>query len=624
MSMAHDLIVDQFRPIVEGEKQLATWYVQGHSDRLGDRLLMFDNTSAPSWEILRFKPALASDPRFEAALRERMEQLSAFRHSVFPQVRQIKQLGREDGLAVASTYAPGARLTEALKKPCSPVFAARLIRLLAPALAALQEYAPGISHGALDADRIVITGDGQLMIREHMVGSAIESLCLSPAELWTDFGILTLRTPPTLDRRHDVTQLALVALSLMAGRRIRPDEYPHKVVELLNEIAEKSSWQSLVIFQPLRQWLERALCLDDRPFDSAKDANDALSELPEEPPRADDYFGSPASSLQPPSNGADTLEDGRGRRGGRSSRFVAPRAFEGAEKGPAQSPPADSSANLETRFQLMRDPVAFVQRYIGGAMPTAAILVALVALGEAVMIGRLLYARAATEAPAPVGAAVLIESPEPGANVLVDDQPVGVTPLQLNVDPRIKSIRVLPPPPPATLDLDQKAVETTGVTEPAQPAATTNDRLADLARLPAAQRRGAFRLSSQVELHVLDGDRVLGSSGDGPIVATAGRHEFEFVNSAIGYRARRAIEVRPGQITSLSVTLPNGTMNINAVPWAAVWIDGNPVGDTPLGNLSISLGEHDIVFRHPQLGERRQKTLVRADGVTRVTVNLQQ
>jgi PEGA domain len=623
MSMAHDLIVDQFRPIVEGEKQLATWYVQGHSDRLGDRLLMFDNTSAPSWEILRFKPALASDSRFETALRERMEQLSTFRHSVFPQVRQIKQLGREDGLAVASTYAPGARLTEALKKPCSPVFAARLIRLLVPALAALQEFAPGISHGALDADRIVITGDGQLMIREHMVGSAIESLGLSAAELWTDFGILTFRTPPTLDRRHDVAQLALVALSLMAGRRIRPDEYPHKVVDLLNEIAEKSSWQSLLIFQPLRNWLERALWLDDRPFDSAKDANDALSEFPEEPPRTDDYFGSPASSLQPPSNGADAVEDGRGRRGGRSPRFVAPRAFEGAEKGPAQSPAADTSANLETRFQLMRDPVAFVQRYIGGAMPTAAIIVALLALGEAVMIGRLLYARAATEAPAPVGAAVLIESPEPGANVLVDDQPVGVTPLQLNVGPRIKSIRVLPPPA-ATLDLDQKVIETTGVAEPAQPAARTNDKLADLARLPAAQRRGAFRLSSPVELHVLDGDRVLGSSGDGPIVATAGRHEFEFVNSAIGYRARRVIEVRPGQITSLSVTLPNGTMNINAVPWAAVWIDGNPVGDTPLGNLSISLGEHDIVFRHPQLGERRERTLVRADGVTRVTVNLQQ
>jgi hypothetical protein len=123
---------------------------------------------------------------------------------------------------------------------------------------------------------------------------------------------------------------------------------------------------------------------------------------------------------------------------------------------------------------------------------------------------------------------------------------------------------------------------------------------------------------------VLDGERVLGSSGDGPIVATAGRHEFEFVNSAIGYRMRRVVEIKAGQITSLSMTVPNGTLNINAVPWASVWIDGNAFGDTPLGNLSIAPGEHDIVFRHPQLGERREKAMVRADRPTRVTVNLQQ
>jgi hypothetical protein len=31
-----------------------------------------------------------------------------------------------------------------------------------------------------------------------------------------------------------------------------------------------------------------------------------------------------------------------------------------------------------------------------------------------------------------------------------------------------------------------------------------------------------------------------------------------------------------------------------------------------------------VVFRHPQLGERRQFAVVRADAVSRVSVNLQQ
>src|SRR5215510_1839862 len=109
MTMAHDLIIDQFPPGDDGDKPLATWYAQGHSDGLGDRLLMFDNTSAPSWEILRFRPLLAQDARFEAAIRERVEQLASFQHPTFPAVRPIAELGQEDGLAVVSTFAPGPR-----------------------------------------------------------------------------------------------------------------------------------------------------------------------------------------------------------------------------------------------------------------------------------------------------------------------------------------------------------------------------------------------------------------------------------------------------------------------------------------------------------------------------------
>jgi hypothetical protein len=53
-----------------------------------------------------------------------------------------------------------------------------------------------------------------------------------------------------------------------------------------------------------------------------------------------------------------------------------------------------------------------------------------------------------------------------------------------------------------------------------------------------------------------------------------------------------------------------------------VWIDGNPFGETPLGNLSITPGEHEILFRHPQFGEHREKVIVRADASTRVAVTM--
>ena len=229
MSTARDLIVDQLPPAGDSGNRLTTWYAPGHSDGLGDRLLMFDNTTAPSWELLRFNPALARDPRFATTLRHRLETLSTFHHPAFPVVRSIKEFGQDEGLAVVSTYVSGLRLSDALKKPRSVEFALHLLRQLMPALAALHEHSEGVVHGAVTLDRIVLTSDGKLTIREHMVGSAIEALELSAAQLWSEFGILTplsrLVCPP-LDTRSDVAQLALVALSLMAGRRIVFDEYP--------------------------------------------------------------------------------------------------------------------------------------------------------------------------------------------------------------------------------------------------------------------------------------------------------------------------------------------------------------------------------------------------------------
>jgi serine/threonine-protein kinase len=65
----------------------------------------------------------------------------------------------------------------------------------------------------------------------------------------------------------------------------------------------------------------------------------------------------------------------------------------------------------------------------------------------------------------------------------------------------------------------------------------------------------------------------------------------------------------------------DGRVSINAVPWAQVSIDGKQIGDTPLGNVTVPVGEHEIVFRHPQLGERRRMILVKSGVLTRVSAN---
>jgi hypothetical protein len=133
------------------------------------------------------------------------------------------------------------------------------------------------------------------------------------------------------------------------------------------------------------------------------------------------------------------------------------------------------------------------------------------------------------------------------------------------------------------------------------------------------QRSGGVRIAAPVELKVLQGDRVLGSSADGPIVATAGTYQLELINTALGINMRRQVTFLAGQITRVDVTIPPGRVSINAQPWAEVSIDSRPVGETPLANLSVAVGEHDVVFRHPELGERRQRITVRADTPARVS-----
>ena len=590
MITAHDLILDQFPPEEGSDKRLTTWYAQGQSDALGDRLLMFDNTNQPSWEILRFKPALAHNPRFEAALRLRVEQLSSFQHEAFPLVRPIKRLGQDDGLAVVSTYSAGASLSEALKKPRTVAFALRLIRQLAPALAALQRHATGMAHGAVTADRIVLSAEGRLVIREHMVGSALESLELPSARLWSEFGVLappTATVAATLDERCDVAQLALVAVSLMAGRRIAYEEYPDGLHALLDEIELRHQGQELR-FQSLRYWLERALRLGNDPFDSAQDAEAALAGLEDDPERSADHG---AVSLPIVPKEVPVTEDSTAPMWA-AARRLPPPVPPPVPPVPTSVPtPVAHAVSAPGRAAAVRDRIARVWRRVPpSAIRWATVVMCVVAIGEAAIIARLLLAR--SNATATAGTKAVI--PATRVEVLpIEPPPASAPPIVVAtataaaaVDPKIQEIRAVAPP-------------------------------------VAPVRTGAFRVSAPIELHVLDGERVIGSSTDGPIIAPAGRHEFEFVNSTIGYRVRQVVDVRVGQITPLVVAVPNGTLNINAQPWAVVWLDGTSIGETPLGNLSVVPGEHEIVFRHPELGERREKTMVRAGVETRVAVNLQ-
>jgi hypothetical protein len=45
------------------------------------------------------------------------------------------------------------------------------------------------------------------------------------------------------------------------------------------------------------------------------------------------------------------------------------------------------------------------------------------------------------------------------------------------------------------------------------------------------------------------------------------------------------------------------------------------MGTTPLGNLSVPAGMHEVVWRHPNFGERRQTVKVSAESPARAGVD---
>src|SRR5436190_20835645 len=103
MNRAHDLLAEPPGRATTSPATNASWYTQGTSDGLGDRLLMFDNTAAASLELLRFRPALANAPGFEHTLLESVQQFSSFKHPSFDKARSVHSLECDVGIDMDST-----------------------------------------------------------------------------------------------------------------------------------------------------------------------------------------------------------------------------------------------------------------------------------------------------------------------------------------------------------------------------------------------------------------------------------------------------------------------------------------------------------------------------------------
>jgi hypothetical protein len=713
------------------------------SDGVGERVVSADGATGELLQILRLRPSITAVPSFEFALRERAARLANFRHAYYARVRRVDRGMPSSGtLAIVSDHIEGTRLSDILrvaheKRLQIDINAALcLIRQLVPAVAVLHENARDVAHGLIAPERLIVTPNARLVIVEHVLGAAIEQLQFGRDRLWQEFRIAMPPSAglPRFDHRADVTGMGLVALALILGRPLGPEEFPHRIPALLNEARERSALgDEQPLSAPLRSWLERALQIDvRRAFASAPEAMTVLEELVAEDsmyvaaPVALETFLSryiaslleaptmpePAPRVEPRVESSPRVEP--------SARVEQPVKTEAPIQTPIIEPQVDAAVAEvhgipappvvvapDITDLLGPDPLPSVEPVAardlkplfdpdapftvdgapepddqGLARPRpwgriAAIAVAVLALAGGGALALNVFGRPAA---APAMGALVVQSNPVGIAVFVDGVDRGRTPARVSLPPgshilelrgrgvpRVIPLNVTPggevsqylefaeapvsgqlavqsEPTGAKVLVDgvargtapltiselapgdhvvelQADGQTARHTVSVRPGSTAS-LMIPIGSASAGPVSGWVAVKAPFSMEIRENGRLLGSTDTDRIMMAAGRHELEIVNAELSYRATRVVQVPPGKVASITVDLPQGVINLNASPWAEVWIDGKRVGETPIGNLAVAIGPHEIVFKHPQFGEKRHAVSVTLGAPVRLSVDM--
>jgi hypothetical protein len=257
------------------------------------------------------------------------------------------------------------------------------------------------------------------------------------------------------------------------------------------------------------------------------------------------------------------------------------------------------------------------------ARRAAVVVLALLAIGQAGYIGARLFLT-----PAPASASILtVDSNPEGAEVFINGERRGLTPfkvelsagthaLELRKDGRTRSIPVVlaagiqasqyvelgsapaPAPTPAPVVPRPAAPPPSEASAAAAAAPTAAATTPPAPVTPTVPTRGMVVIESSLNLRVLRNGEMLGSSEEAVTV-----------------------QVLPGREVTVPVELPQSLLNISATPSARVWVDGREVGNTPIAQLALPVGQHEVRFEHPEHGERRMTVLVRVGATTQAAVD---
>lgn len=192
----------------------------------------------------------------------------------------------------------------------------------------------------------------------------------------------------------------------------------------------------------------------------------------------------------------------------------------------------------------------------------------------------------------PKTAELTVESTPAGAEVLLDGQSYGQTPV---------TIRKLKPGTYRMVLRGDAGTIARRITVKAGEAAVASEAIF----------AGWLAIFSPIPLEIFLDGRFARPNDEGRIMARPGKYQVEMVSEQFKYRVIEPLEVRPGEVTAHTVSLPMGSVHVTAPEGTEIRLEGEVVGRTPLDDLSIAIGTHDITATHPEAGQRRLMVDVR-------------
>ncbi len=257
------------------------------ADGFGRRVVRVSRGDAAPAELLLLDSVLASHPGFTAALRERVAHLHGRRLTSYARVHGLDGDGTS-GLGIISEHVRGWRLADVLDVAESENLTfdigvvMLLLRQLLPTAALLGTQRRDTASGALGPEHLLLTPQARLVLTDYVLGSAIEALGWPGEKLWRTLRVATApgAEGKAVSPRSDVVQVGLTVLSLIIGRRLRDDEFPARLENLVTSARQKTpSVIHAPLSGPLRDWLLGALQLLPKSFATLFDAQMALERL---------------------------------------------------------------------------------------------------------------------------------------------------------------------------------------------------------------------------------------------------------------------------------------------------------------------------------------------------------